>query len=509
MHIIHIASELAPVAKVGGLADVLLGLSRELSWKGNDVDIILPKYDCMNSTNIRDLSVFHTGLMSFFDGEWYANTIWMGWVENLKVYFIEPHHPRYFFNRGCYYGCEDDTDRYLYFTRTAFEFIYKRGLRPAIIHLHDWQTAIGAVLYKDMYIPLGLDSAKIVFTIHNMEYQGKCSKNNLDSIGLPGTNYLVPNKLQDNYNDQTINLVKGGIVYSDFVTTVSPTYAKEVKTPEGGRGLDKTLLQHENKFEGILNGVDYSYWNPEIDRYLPPQGHYSAREIPLDKKDSMTLDRKGFVKQFLREKLMLAEQHRPIVACVTRLVPQKGIGLLKDAIRYTVEQGGQFVLLGSCPIPSIGAEFHELKHYYADHPHVNITLHIQEDLSHLIYAGADIFIVPSIFEPCGLTQLIALKYGTIPVVRRTGGLADTIFDVDHSGRTDNMANGYTFDPPESTAMEQALSRAIDCWFHKPEKWRKLMVNGMLIDFSWNHPSNKYLEVYSSLVQGKTPVINEN
>lgn len=505
MHIIHIASELAPIAKVGGLADVLLGLSRELSWKGHDVDIIIPKYDCMNSTDIRDLSVIQTDLMSFFDGEWYPNTIWMGWVENLKVYFVDPHHPRYFFNRGCYYGCDDDTDRYLYFMRAAYEFMYKKGIRPDIIHLHDWQTAIGAPLYKDMYVPLGLDSSKIVFTIHNMEYQGKCSKNNLDSIGLHGINYLVPNKLQDNYNEQTINLMKGGIVYSDFITTVSPTYAKEVMHPEGGRGLDKTLQQYSDKFAGILNGVDYSYWNPEIDRHLP--AHYTAREMPIDKRDNKTLDKKGFVKQSLREKLELAEQHRPIVGCVTRLVPQKGTDLIKHAIRFTVESGGQFVLLGSCPIPSISTEFHDLKHYYADHPHVSITLHHQEDLSHLIYGGADIIIVPSIFEPCGLTQLISLKYGTIPVVRKTGGLADTIFDVDHGGREDEMANGYVFEEPTNRGIESALSRAIDCWFHKPEKWRKLMINDMKIDYSWNHPSNKYVEVYTALMQGTKPNIN--
>lgn len=151
MHIVHIASELAPIAKVGGLADVVLGLCRELSWKGIDVDIIIPKYDCMDSEQIRDLSVISKELMSFYREEWHGNTIWMGWVENLKVYFIEPHHPRFFFNRGCFYGCDDDIERFLYFSRAAIEFMYKRSINPDIIHLHDWQTAVIAPLLADMY----------------------------------------------------------------------------------------------------------------------------------------------------------------------------------------------------------------------------------------------------------------------------------------------------------------------------------------------------------------------
>lgn len=505
MYIVHLASELAPVAKVGGLGDVLLGLSRELSWKGHDVDIIIPKYDCINSNEIRDLSIYKSDLMSFFEGEWHANTIWMGWVENLKVFFIEPHHHRYFFNRGCYYGCEDDTDRFLYFSRTALEFMFKCNLRPDIIHLHDWQTAIIAPLYKDMYSPLGFNNSKIIFTSHNMEYQGKCSKNNLDSIGMHGQNYLVPSKLQDNKDSQLINLMKGGIIYSDYVTTVSPNYAKEVLSPEGGRGLEKTLQDNVQKFAGILNGIDYSFWNPEIDRYLP--AHYSVREKPQDKKDTATLEKKAFIKQYLREKDSLDEAHRPIVGCVTRLVPQKGIELIKHAIKYTVENGGQFVLLGSGPIPSIMAEFHALKEYYADNPNISLILSSQEEMSHLIYAASDMFIVPSLFEPCGLTQMIALKYGSIPIVRKTGGLADTIFDIDNSNDPIHEGNGYTFENPDNSGLESALSRAFDCWFHKPEKWRKLMTHGMSIDFSWNHPSDKYLKVYQALIDGTTPVLN--
>jgi len=498
MHIVHIASELAPLAKVGGLADVLIGLSREQSWKGHDVDIIIPKYDCINSDDIRDLAVDYMDLLSFYNGEWVHNTVWIGWVENLKVYFIEPHHPRHFFNRGCFYGCEDDIERYLYFSRTAMEFLYKKRLEPDIIHIHDWQTAAVAPLYYEMYRALGYTRPKIVFTIHNIEYQGKCSASDLDKIGLNGTALLQPDKLQDNLDPKLINLVKGAIVYSNFTTTVSPNYAKEVKTPEGGRSLDTTLIKYQNKFAGVLNGIDYSYWNPEVDRYLP--AHFSAREMPNSKKDHNTLDRKAYVKKIMREHLSLSEDHKPLIGCVARLVPQKGIELIKDTLNYALAHNGQFILLGTSPIPEISAEFHKLKTKYADHPDVHLILHHQEDLAHMVFAASDMFIVPSLFEPCGLTQMIALKYGSIPIVRKTGGLADTIFDVDYSGKPFEKTNGYTFDFPDKAGIESALSRAFECWFHEPDKWRKLMINGMNIDFSWNHPSDIYIEIYKKLLK---------
>ena len=501
MHIVHIASELAPIAKVGGLADVLLGLSRELSWKGHDVDIIIPKYDCINNEEIRDLTVAYQDLMSFYDGHWFHSTIWSGWVENLKVYFVDMHHQRHFFNRGCFYGCDDDTERFLCFARTAAEFIYKSNLQLDILHLHDWQTAIIPVLYQDIYIPLGMHPAKIVFTIHNLEYQGKCSIDNLDKIGLKGATYLNKAKLQDNKNPSTINLLKGGIVYSDFVTTVSPNYANEILTPEFGLGLESTLQQYKDKFTGVLNGLDYSSWNPEIDRYLP--AHFSSREMPLNKKDRITIDNKAYVKRVLRERVALEELHRPIVGCVSRLVPQKGIELIKHALARTIQMGGQFILLGHSPVPEIHAEFLALKHKYIEDPQVHFILHHQEDLAHMIFAGSDIFIVPSIFEPCGLTQLIALKYGSVPVVRHTGGLADTIFDIDNHTATEE-GNGYVFEDPTPKGLDSALDRAIKCWFENPDKWRKLMISNMNMDYSWNKPSNIYLEIYGKLLKSIQP-----
>lgn len=495
MHIIHIAAELAPIAKVGGLADVALGLCRELSWKGHDVDIILPYYDCIDINQIRDFSVIMTDLQSYYEGEWISNSVWMGWVENLKVFFIESHHKRHFFDRGCFYGCEDDIERFLYFSRAALEFIHHSDLSPDIIHLHDWQTAAIAPLYYNVYQHMGLTKPKITFTIHNIEYQGKCSPKNIDYIGLDSQQELTPAKMQDPYDSNTINLLQGAIVYSDFVTTVSPTYAKEVLTPQEGKGLESILKNHEAKFCGILNGIDYSYWNPEIDRHLP--SHYSPREIPKNKKDHNILNQKAFIKHLVREKLMLDEVHKPIVGCIARLVPQKGIELIEYALKYALEHNGQFLLLGSSPIQSIQDHFHHLQHKFSDNPNVHLTLHHQEELAHLIYAASDMFIVPSRFEPCGLTQMIALKYGSIPIVRNTGGLADTIVDVD-GGRPFEETNGYVFENYTQEGIQSALDRAFDTWFHKPDFWRKLLIQGMNIDFSWNHPSDAYLKIYYKL-----------
>jgi starch synthase len=488
MHIVHVASELAPIAKVGGLADVVLGLSRELSRKGHDVDVIIPKYDCLDSNEVRDLHIDYHDLLITYQGETFHNTIWKGWVENLKVYFVEPHHPKYFFNRGCFYGCRDDIERFTYFSLAAHEFLRKKGRWPDILHLHDWQTAPLAYFIRQNP---DKDRSKIVLTIHNIDYQGKCQPKDLQAIGITEVAAF-----EDPKEAHLSNLLKGAILNADAITTVSPTYSCEVLHPKEGRGLDAVLRSVKHKFHGILNGIDYAFWNPETDRFLPAP--FSPREIPLDKSDGATLDKKGYVKKILREKLGLSQTHSPIVGCIARLVPQKGIQLMKRALTRTLEKGGQFVLLGSSPIPEIAEEFHDLKQAYDDSSEAHFILHHQEDLAHLIYGGSDLFIIPSIFEPCGLTQMISLKYGTIPVVRKTGGLADTIQDIDHSKEPEEFRNGYVFDRPDDASLDAVLDRAIDTWYQNPERWRKLMIRGMNQDFSWGRSSEEYLTIYRNL-----------
>lgn len=485
MHIIHVASELAPIAKVGGLADVVTGLSRALANRGHDIDVIIPKYDCLDTNEMRDLHIDYHDLIVEYGGESFHNTVWKGWLENIKVYLIEPHHPKHFFNRGCFYGCKDDVERFNYFSKTTFEFLKKKEHFPDILHLHDWQT--GALAAFAQEIP-----SKCVLTLHNLDYQGKCLLETLDPLHLKD-----PAPFIDRHNPHDANLLQGAILLADYVTTVSPTYASEVLLRKEGRGLDGILRGiHPQRFEGILNGVDYDFWSPETDRYLPAP--FSAREFPKDREDLATLDKKGYVKKILREKLGLSHSHSPIIGIIARLVPQKGIDLMIEALGETLKLGGQFVLLGSSPISEISSAFHDLKLKYTDNPDVHFVLHHQEDLAHLIFGGADIFLIPSLFEPCGLTQMIALKYGTIPIVRKTGGLADTIEDVDFSKEPPEKRNGYVFKEPNEEALNAVLKRAIDTWYQNPDKWRKLMIQGMEMDFSWTRSSEKYLTIYKSL-----------
>ncbi|KAH7447872.1 hypothetical protein KP509_01G125000 [Ceratopteris richardii] len=491
MHIVHIAAEMAPVAKVGGLGDVVTGLGRAFQKEGHLVEIVLPKYDCMDYSRINNLEAVSVGLDSYFDGCTFKNKIWTGIVEGLPVYFIEPEHPSRFFWRRKIYGEGDDFKRFTYFSRAALQLVVQAGKRPDIIHCHDWHTAAVAPLYWDVYVPQGLDSARIAFTCHNFEYQGAEDPVALASCGLDPERMHQPDRMQDNFIQNRINLLKGGIVFSNIVTTVSPTYAQEVRNIEGGKGLHLTLTAQAHKFFGILNGIDTEVWNPASDLLISHQ--YSAEDI----------DGKAANKEALRSALRLSgtvlDSDRPIVGCITRLVPQKGVHLIRHAIFRTLEQGGQFILLGSSPIDQIQREFEALSQQFNEHPHIRLILKYDEALSHSIYAGADIFIVPSIFEPCGLTQMIAMRYGAIPVARKTGGLNDSVFDVDDETIPQQIRNGFTFAGMHEKDLESALDRAMNYFMHRKEWWQELVKKAMMMDFSWNNSANQYAELYARAI----------
>ncbi|KAL5655478.1 hypothetical protein ACJX0J_034797, partial [Zea mays] len=432
LHIVHIAAEMAPVAKVGGLADVISGLGKALQKKGHLVEIILPKYDCMQHNQINNLKVLDVVVKSYFEGNMFANKIWTGTVEGLPVYFIEPQHPGKFFWRAQYYGEHDDFKRFSYFSRVALELLYQSGKKVDIIHCHDWQTAFVAPLYWDVYANLGFNSARICFTCHNFEYQGIAPAQDLAYCGLDVDHLDRPDRMRDNSHGR-INVVKGAVVYSNIVTTVSPTYAQEVRS-EGGRGLQDTLKVHSKKFVGILNGIDTDTWNPSTDRFLKVQ--YSAND----------LYGKSANKAALRKQLKLAstQASQPLVGCITRLVPQKGVHLIRHAIYKITELGGQFVLLGSSPVQHIQREFEGIADQFQNNNNVRLLLKYDDALAHMIFAASDMFIVPSMFEPCGLTQMVAMRYGSVPVVRRTGGLNDSVFDLDDETIPMEVRNGFTF-----------------------------------------------------------------
>ncbi|KAM5587748.1 putative starch synthase 4, chloroplastic/amyloplastic [Rosa sericea] len=489
LHVVHIAAEMAPVAKVGGLGDVVAGLSKALQKKGHLVEIILPKYDCMEYDRVRDLRALDVAVESYFDGRLFKNKIWVGTVEGLPVYFIEPLHPDKLFWRGQFYGERDDFKRFSFFSRAALELLLQAGKKPDIIHCHDWQTAFVAPLYWDLYAPKGLNSARICFTCHNFEYQGTAPASDLASCGLDVGQLNRPDRMQDNSAHDRINPVKGAVVFSNIVTTVSPTYAQEVRSAEGGRGLHSTLNFHSKKFVGILNGIDADAWNPATDAYLKVQ--YTAND----------LGGKAENKEAIRKSLGLsyADVRRPLVGCITRLVPQKGVHLIRHAIYRTLELGGQFVLLGSSPVHHIQKEFEAIANHFQSHDHIRLILKYDETLSHSIYAASDMFIVPSIFEPCGLTQMIAMRYGSIPIARKTGGLNDSVFDVDDDTVPLQFRNGYSFLSPDEQGLNGALERAFNHYLSKPESWRQLVQKDMNIDFSWDTSASQYEELYSKSV----------
>ena len=484
LFIVQVTPEMAPVAKVGGLADVVFGLSRELAIRGNHVEIILPKYDSLRYDHIFELHEVYRDLwVPWYEGAVHC-TVYFGFVHSRKCFFIEPHSHDNFFNRGSIYGFADDVLRYAFFSRAAMEFLWKAGKHPDIIHCHDWQTALVPVFLYEFYQQLGMTHPRACLTIHNFKHQGVTGAELLRATGLhQPERFMDYNRLRDNHHANALNLLKGGIVYSNFITTVSPRYAFETKDQGQGFGLEPTLHTHHMKYGGVVNGIDYDVWNPEIDHHLPVRYGVDNIEAKYDNKRA------------LRHRLMLADNEKPIVAFIGRLDPQKGLELVRHAIFYTLERGGQFVLLGSSPDQGINNDFWGLKHMLNDSPDCHLEIGFDEDLSHLIYAGADIMLVPSQFEPCGLTQLIALRYGTVPVVRTVGGLADTVFDKDFSDRPLHERNGYRFDTYDGPGLESALGRALDCYYQFPEHFRELMKNAMRSDYSWNRPGQDYLNIY--------------
>ncbi len=485
MYIVMISSECAPVAKVGGLADVVFGLSRELEIRGNSVEIFLPKYDCMRYDHIWGLHVTYQDLwVPWYNGAIHCS-VWFGFVHGRKCFFIEPHSKDRFFERGHFYGSSDDATRFAFFCRAAMEFMLKSGKRPDIIHCHDWQTGLVPVLLYEMYVHLGMHTQRVCYTIHNFRHQGITGEYILWATGLNRpAHFFSYDRLRDNFNNNAINLMKGGIVYANFVSTVSPQHAMEAMYSDQGFGLQHTLQIHKSKFGGVLNGVDYDVWNPEIDPLI-------AKNYSID-----NLDNKYVNKEALRDRLWLAKAFKPIIACVGRLDHQKGVNLIHHGIFYALNSNAQFILLGSSPDHSINNHFWHLKRHLNDNPDCHLEIGYNEELAHLIYAGADMVIVPSLFEPCGLTQMIAMKYGTIPIVRSVGGLANTVFDWNYSNKPPEERNGYVFHQADNAGLESAMHRAIGLWYGYPNEFRQMMINGMRYDYSWNRSGQDYLNIYN-------------
>lgn len=316
-------------------------------------------------------------------------------------------------------------------------------------------------------------------------------KLDLDAIGLNGHHYLSPDRLQDDQYPQAINLLKGGIVYADGVNTVSPTYAQEILSPSLGGALSATFRKYKHKLFGILNGIDQTIWNPETDKSL--KIGYNAKDKP-----EAILKAKESIRNTLRKQFGLELIQRPWIGAITRIVPQKGPELLEEALHQTLERGGSFFLLGSSPIPSLQEHFNKLKKKYADNKNVLLCFEYNETLAHQLYAALDFLLMPSQYEPCGLSQLIAMRYGTIPIVRNTGGLHDTVFDLENGNTTLGNRNGFVFEHSTKADLTNAIQRAVHLFSKNPSEFQAMVKRVMLQDFSWDKPAKKYMEFYESV-----------
>jgi starch synthase len=484
MKIIHLSTEFAPLAKAGGMGDVLVGLSRELLRLGHEVEVILPKYDFIPEHLLKDLRIHLANFHCSENGTSYANTMWEAVSENCRILLLDPHHPKNYFKRGKIYGCEDDAARFLYFCKASLEYLKAKNEPIDALHLHDWHTSAAAVFAKD-YFKI---QTPVILTIHNAEYQGLCASWDLNAAGLNGSHYAKKEWLQDERHPEALNLLKGGVIFADRVNTVSPSYAKEILTPEIGKGLTSTFLKYKNKLSGILNGIDQIIWNPANDPSLiaPFSAQQASSEIRSAKEK---------IRSHLREKFQLENNERPWIGSITRIVSQKGPELIEEGLIQTLKHGGSFFLLGSSPTPSLQHHFDLLKKKYAQNKNVCLHFEYDETLAHQLYAALDFLLMPSIFEPCGLSQLIAMRYGTVPIVRKTGGLKDTVFDFENSDIPSEKRNGIVFEKATKEDLSKAIERAVLMFKSDREKFESMILQVMEQDFGWEKSAQLYINLY--------------
>ncbi|MDY3844183.1 MAG: glycogen synthase GlgA [Ruminococcus sp.] len=469
MKILFAASEAVPFAASGGLADVIGSLPQAINENGHDCRIVMPLYKSVNPELRKDMK-FITNLT--VDVAWRKQYcgVFSLLYNGITYYFIDN---EYYFNRDGLYGFYDDGERFVFFSRAVLEMLRVIDFKPDVINAHDWQTALIPVYYQIFYkYQQGYDCIKTVFTIHNIQYQGQYGTEVLTELmGIP----MYHSGLLE--FDGKINLMKGAIETADKITTVSPSYAWEILDPWYSHGLDRILVTKQYKLCGILNGIDTDYYNPESDLSIPQ--NYSVND----------LSGKHRCKKDLLSLTGLNDDDSPLLGIVTRLVSHKGIDLIKYVMEEMVSIGFEFVILGSGE--KIYEDFfNEMSYRYPQR--VSVNLGFNHTLSKQIYAGSDMFLMPSQSEPCGLAQMIAMRYGTIPIVRETGGLRDSIND---NGGING--NGFTFKTYNAQDMLNSLKRAKDTYNDKDE-WNALIRRAMNCNFSWNNSAKLYIKLYEEL-----------
>ncbi len=480
MKIAFASSEIIPFAKTGGLGEVSGTLPIELEKLGHEVKVFMPKYYQVNEYEYNHHYDSLIGELKITTGG-YEHSVhaFYGKLPNSNVdaYFI--HYPNFFHRSKIYTEDWDEDERFILFSKAVIQILQKLGWAPDILHANDWQTGLLPVLLRETY---GWDSlfhkTKTVFTIHNIGYQGRFSLESYKRAELPP--HLYENGgILSHENDS--NFMKAAIMYSDVINTVSETYAKELLTKEHGYGMDGYLWQRYNDYYGIINGVDYEIWSPEKDKHITC--NYSMNDLSGKLENKITL---------LNKLELVFNKNIPLIGVISRLVSQKGVDIIVEALPELLGLDIQMVVLGSGK-----KHFEEYFKQFSKIVPSKLKVHIgySEELSHQIEAAADIFLMPSLYEPCGLNQIYSLKYGTVPVVRKTGGLADTVQDWnEYNANGQDIGNGFSFNEYSAKALMHSVKRAINDFHNKPV-WHKIQMNGMVKDYSWESSAKKYIELY--------------
>lgn len=472
MKILFAASEAVPFAASGGLADVAGSLPKAIAAKGHSCAVVIPLYKSIPE-ELRTGMEFVKNIT--VDVSWRKQYCGIFKLEKdgVTYYFIDN---EYYFCRDGMYGFYDDCERFVFFDRAVLEMIRYIGDKPDVLCCNDWQTALIPVYYNVYYrYQQGYDRIKTVFMIHNIEYQGRYGKEVLNELmGIPSYNAGLLEY------DGSINMLKGAVECADKLVTVSPSYAWEILDPWYAHGLDRILVTKQYKLKGILNGIDTDLYDPETDPYV--SGHFSVDD----------LSGKAKCRQMLHDCLGFEDNGEPVVGIVTRFVKHKGIDLIRCVFEEIVRSGMKFAVLGSGD-RMYEDFFVEMARRYPDR--VAVSVGFIPELSHKIYAGADMFLMPSQSEPCGLAQMISMRYGTIPIVRETGGLRDTVRD---NGGVDG--NGFTFKTYNAMDMLDAVWRAKRA-FEDKESWSALMKRAMLCDYSWSSSADIYIDMFAELING--------
>ncbi len=488
--ILFVSSEVYPYAKTGGLADVSSSLPQALREFNHDVRVIMPKYGFIGEKKQKIHIINRTQGMDFvINGTSTTVNVKSSAIltprTRVQIYLAES--DEYFSRMGLYsdpvtgVDYPDNDERFILFAHSVLELCKRLLWKPDIIHCNDWQCGLLPLYIKEaMKTDPFFKGTKTVFTIHNLAYQGNFSADSYAKTGLP-LEYFNPNGVEYFGN---MSFMKAGIAYADAITTVSESYAEEIKTKEFGCGLEGLLTKRKRDLHGILNGIDTATWDPEHDVNIVKK--YSAEKIAL----------KEECKKDLCSSMDIPyEEGKPVIGLIARFVDQKGLDLLTEVMENIFKSGAQMVILGS------GEKKYEdfFTKQQKKHPkQLGVYLGFHDNFAHKIEAGSDIFIMPSAYEPCGLNQMYSMRYGTVPVVRRTGGLADTVIDMDDATKK-KTATGFVFDKYDAKSFWKALERAMGVYKKHPDQWRELQLNGMARDFSWNASAQKYAELYEKII----------